>query len=76
MNKAYLLISSEVGKEHDLCLTLNEIDEIKNVLITFGIYDLVAEIDTETEDKMNNLISSKIRKLENIRSTVTLRAIN
>ena len=74
MEKSYILLSCEIGTEHDLANLLNEIDEIKNVMITYGEYDIVAEAETEDPEKMDNLITSKIRKLEKIRTTITLRA--
>ena len=73
MEKAFILISCEIGKEQDLALQLRSIDEIKGVLITFGAYDLVVEAETTNSDKMDELITSKIRKLDKIRSTITLR---
>jgi DNA-binding Lrp family transcriptional regulator len=68
-----MLISCEIGEEQSIHSKLIEIPEIKNCLITFGSYDIVAEFETPTSHDMNNVISSKIRKLENIRSTITLR---
>jgi len=76
METAYVLMSCEIGTEHDLLLQLKKIDGIKDVTITYGDYDLVVETETENESKMNELISAKIRKLEKIRSTVTLRVIS
>ena len=73
MEQAYILLSCEIGKEHDLASQLRTINEIKNVMITYGEYDIVVEAKTETPEKMDNLITSKIRKLEKIRSTITLR---
>ncbi len=71
-----MLISCEIGEEQSLCSKLIEIPEIKNCLITFGSYDLVAEFVTDTSIEMNELITSKIRKLQKIRSTITLRVTN
>jgi len=76
MEKAYILLSCEIGTEHDLAKQLSDIDEIKNVMITYGDYDIVAEAETENTEKMDILITSKIRKLEKIRTTITLRANN
>jgi DNA-binding Lrp family transcriptional regulator len=76
MEKAFMLISCEIGEEQSLCSKLIEIPEIKNCLITFGSYDLVAEFVTDTSIEMNELITSKIRKLQKIRSTITLRVTN
>ncbi len=73
MEKAYILLSCEIGKEHELDSQLRTINEIKNVMITYGDYDIVVEAETENSEKMDNLITSKIRKLEKIRSTITLR---
>jgi len=73
MEKAYVLVSCEIGTEHDLLLQIKKIDGVKDVTITYGDYDLVVEAETENESKMNELIAAKIRKLEKIRSTVTLR---
>jgi DNA-binding Lrp family transcriptional regulator len=76
MEKAYMLISCEIGEEQSLCSQLNEIPEIKNCLVTFGSYDIVAEFVTESSMDMNEIITSKIRKLQKIRSTITLRVTN
>ncbi len=73
MEKAYILLSCEVGKENELDSQLRTINEIKNVMITYGDYDIVVEAVAENSEKMDNLITSKIRKLEKIRSTITLR---
>ncbi len=71
-----MLISCEIGEEQLLYSKLKEIPEIKNCLITYGSYDIVVEFITDTSAHMNDIISSKIRKLEKIRSTITLRAMN
>ena len=73
MEKAYILLSCEIGKEQELASHLRIINEIKNVMITYGDYDIVVEAETENPKKMDTLITSKIRKLEKIRSTITLR---
>ncbi len=76
MDKAYMLISCEIGEEQSLCSHLKEIPEVKSCLITYGSYDVVAEFVTDTPSQMNEIITSKIRKLQNIRSTITLRVTN
>lgn len=73
MEKAYILISCEIGTEHELNSKLEEIDGIKNSMITYGEYDIVVEAATENATKMDELITSKIRRLEKIRTSITLR---
>jgi DNA-binding Lrp family transcriptional regulator len=71
-----MLISCEIGEEQSLYLQLKEIPEVKNCLITYGNYDLVAEFVTDTSSQLNELITSKIRKIQKIKSTITLRVTN
>lgn len=71
-----MLISCEIGEEHTLYSQLKELPEVKNCLITYGSYDIVAEFVTDTPQEMNEVITSKIRKLQKIRSTITLRVTN
>ena len=73
MEQAYMLISCEIGEEHSLYSQLKEIPEIKDCIITYGSYDLVVKFETSTAEELNTVISSKIRKLAKIRSTITLR---
>ena len=73
MEKAYILISCEIGNENELLSELQKIKEISNVMITYGDYDIVAEAETENAQTMDDLITSKIRKFNKIRSTITLR---
>jgi len=71
-----MLISCEIGEEQSLCSQLKEIPEIKNCLITYGSYDVVAEFITDSASQINEIITSKIRKLPKIRSTITLHVTN
>lgn len=73
MEKAFILISCEIGNENELLSEIQKIEEISNVMITYGDYDIVAEAETESAQSMDELITSKIRKFDKIRSTITLR---
>ena len=65
-----MLISCEIGEEQSLCSQLKEIPEIKNCLITYGSYDVVAEFITDSASQINEIITSKIRKLPKIRNSI------
>ena len=71
-----MLISCEIGEEQSVYSQLKEISEIKDCMITYGSYDVVAEFVTDTPAQMNEIIMSKIRKLQKIKSTITLRVVN
>lgn len=68
-----MLISCDVGEEQSLYSQLKDIPEIKSCLITYGSYDIVAEFVADDPAQINEVITSKIRKLKKVRSTITLR---
>jgi DNA-binding Lrp family transcriptional regulator len=76
MMQAYILISCNVGAEHEVLLEVRKIPEIKTALIAYGEYNIVAKAEAQSEEQMGNIISSKIRQLQKIRSTVTLQVIS
>ena len=70
--KAFVLIVNESGKEDSVLSNLNGISSVKNAFGTFGAYDIIAKLESENEDNIQKDISDKIRKISNIRSTLTL----
>ena len=39
---------------------------------TYGVYDIVARIESDSKYQLENIISEQIRKMENVDSTLTL----
>jgi len=76
MEKAYVLIGCELGSENEIVSKLLTMDKVKDARIVYGDYDIVVEAETETETQMDNLITKKIRKLDKVRSTMTLGIVN
>lgn len=72
MEKVFILVSCDIGAEHDLAAQLIIVDGIRNATVTYGEYDIVVEVESENADTLNTLITEKIRKIEKIRSTITL----
>ena len=75
MPKAYVLINCEIGAEVSIISQLKEIDLVKEVHGTFGAYDIVVLVEADTVESLRDTISWKIRKIEKIRSTLTLMGI-
>jgi DNA-binding Lrp family transcriptional regulator len=72
MAKAFVLINCELGSEEQIISELKTFSDVKEVQGTFGAYDIIAMISSETVEKIRETISWKIRKIEKIRSTLTL----
>jgi DNA-binding Lrp family transcriptional regulator len=76
VEKAYILIGCELGSENDIVEKVLKIDKIKDARVVYGDYDIVIEAETDTEAQMDNLITKKIRKLDKVRTTITLGVVN
>ena len=72
MGTTYVLINCDLGYEEEIIEKLNKISEVKDVRGTFGAYDILAKIESDEEKKLRDTITNKIRRLDRIRSTLTL----
>jgi Lrp/AsnC family transcriptional regulator for asnA, asnC and gidA len=59
------------GQLEPIADALAEMDEVDYVVITAGSYDLLAEVVCESDDALLQVISDKIRVIENVVSTET-----
>ncbi|MET1159680.1 MAG: Lrp/AsnC ligand binding domain-containing protein [Thermoprotei archaeon] len=69
---AIVLIQTEIGAESRVLEELIKIPEVKEVYIVYGTYDIVAKIEADTLEKIREVITDKVRKLSDIRTTVTM----
>jgi len=75
METAYVLLTCDLGHEEVLIEDLKHIDSISEVSGTYGAYDVIAKVENSERDKLRETILWKIRKLEHVRSTLTLMRI-
>ncbi len=76
MPVAYLLINCELGYERAVIEKLRQLDYVKEVAATFGTFDILAKLVSPTTSELNNTLSKKIRKVENVKGTLTLIGID
>jgi len=75
METAYVLLNCDLGCEEAIIEDLKHIDSISEVSGTYGAYDIIAKVENSERDKLRDIIIWKIRKLEHVRSTLTLMGI-
>ena len=75
MAEAFVLINCEIGSEESVIEKLNLITEVIEVQGTFGAYDILAKVEADNVEIIRETITWKIRKIEKIRSTLTLMGI-
>jgi len=64
-----------LGSEADIINEVMKIPEVKEVRGTYGVYDIFVKLQSDTREALENIITNKIRKIQKIRSTVTLSPI-
>ncbi len=72
---AYVLINCDLGYEEQVIEELKHISDVKEIHGTFGAYDIVAKVESDQITTLKETITWKIRKIDRIRSTITLMAI-
>jgi len=69
--KAYFMAIVKRGSEHDVAQQLRKMPDITEALVTYGLWDIVARIETENLQKLDSIIT-EIRKITDITQTSTL----
>jgi DNA-binding Lrp family transcriptional regulator len=72
MPSAYVLITAETGRESDVLGNLKKIEEIDEACLVYGVYDIVARATAESTDDLRDVITLRIRKLDEVRNTLTM----
>ncbi|MCF2143035.1 MAG: Lrp/AsnC ligand binding domain-containing protein [Candidatus Heimdallarchaeota archaeon] len=74
MAKAFVLINSEIGSEAKVVEQLKKIPEVTEVSIVYGVYDVIVKLEAEKMETIKEIITTKIRQLEKVRSTMSMLA--
>jgi DNA-binding Lrp family transcriptional regulator len=72
MPTAYVLINCDLGSEEDIIRDLKKLPEAVEVSGVYGVYDIIAKIRSDTMDKLRETITWHVRKIDKVRSTLTM----
>ncbi|QUC65154.1 Lrp/AsnC ligand binding domain-containing protein [Nitrosopumilus sp. K4] len=72
MTTAHVLINCEDSKKNAIIENLKHVESVKEVHGTFGAFDVIAKIENDIKDKIQETVAYNIRTMEDIRSTLTL----
>jgi DNA-binding Lrp family transcriptional regulator len=70
--KAFVLINADLGAEEELVPELKKITNVTEVYEVYGVHDLILKVEADTTEKVKETITWHIRRLEKVRSTLTL----
>ncbi len=74
MTTAYVLINCDLGYEAEIIDKVKQIDGVKETHGVFGVYDILVKVESPNVENLRDIITWKIRKLNRVRSTLTLMA--
>ncbi len=72
MTDAFLFINVQFLFIDDVMNKLKEISEIIDIHKVQGTYDIIARVHSNTEEKLKELVSERIRRIDRIIGTVTV----
>lgn len=76
MPSAFVLINTEIGAEEEVVNELKKIAYIKEAYVVYGVYDIVAKVEADSMEKLKEVVSWSIRRLEKVRSTLTMLVVS
>jgi DNA-binding Lrp family transcriptional regulator len=72
MPTAFVLINAELGKEEGILKELRSIAFVKEAHFVYGVYDIIAKVEADSMEKLKEIVTFKIRRLTDVRSTLTM----
>lgn len=72
MPLAFVLINAEIGSEDEVLQELKKVSSVKEAYVVYGVYDIVAKVEADSMDKLKEVVTWKVRRLDKVRSTLTM----
>jgi DNA-binding Lrp family transcriptional regulator len=71
MALSYVMINVELGAEERLLKEVRNMANVKECHRLYGVYDMIAKVEADSMDRLKEIITWKIRRLDGVRSTLT-----
>jgi DNA-binding Lrp family transcriptional regulator len=72
MPTAFVLINTEIGSEADVLKDLKKVEGVEEANAVYGVYDIIARVKADTMDRLKEIVTWKVRRLDKVRSTLTM----
>ncbi|HVP40861.1 MAG TPA: Lrp/AsnC ligand binding domain-containing protein [Candidatus Krumholzibacteriaceae bacterium] len=69
---AFVLVNTEIGAENEVMKTIKKVEGVEEAYAVYGVYDVVAKIKADTMDKLKEIVTWHVRRLDKVRSTLTM----
>jgi DNA-binding Lrp family transcriptional regulator len=72
MPLAFVLVNVEAGTDKEVLENIKKIPEVRDVYMVYGVYDIIVKLESDTLEKLREMVTKKIRQLDKVRSTMTM----
>ena len=69
---ADLLVNAELGYETTLADEMQVVPGVNDAYTIYGVYDILLKVEAPTMDRLKEFISTKIRRMKGVKSTLTM----
>ena len=70
--KAYVLMKVSSGSERDVCTRIAEFEEVIDVSIIYGEFDVIAKVRVNELEALEDFLSKNLRNMPSIMLTSTM----
>lgn len=75
MVRAYVLINTEPASGEEVLKQLKTLMFVKEAYRVYGVYDALVVTEVEKAEDLKNLVFAEIRRMQGVRSTLTMMAV-
>jgi DNA-binding Lrp family transcriptional regulator len=72
MPLAFVLVNVEAGTDREVLENIKKIPEVRTAYMVYGVYDIVVMLESDTLERLREMVTKKIRQLDKVRSTMTM----
>jgi len=72
MQKSHVLISYQIGTETFVSSQIKKMKGIKRIERITGDYDLIVELESNSEEQLKKIVGNRIKNIDRIRSILML----
>jgi DNA-binding Lrp family transcriptional regulator len=72
MPLAFVLVNVEAGTDREVLENIKKIPEVRTAYMVYGVYDIIVMLESDTLERLREMVTKKIRQLDKVRSTMTM----
>jgi DNA-binding Lrp family transcriptional regulator len=72
MATAFVLINTDLSQGSQVETLLKDMGGVKEIYAVYGVYDYIVKLETQSMAELKDIIAHKIRRIQHVRSTLTL----